>query len=377
MISHGFIQSTTDPCLYTLHSLSVLVYTDDFLSSYPPTTAGHRLYSDFVTMLTTTFELGDDGFQDCVEFLGMSLAFNADRSAVHITQPKSLVPLLRDANLLQGRPSYTPGIPNTLVSSLDSPAPDDTEQRDFMQQRPFRSRIGSLLWLARVSRPDIAYQVNALARVAHNPGKRHWDDSTYLLRYLSHTQDYGLTYRRTPPGALSPGQWKSTIWTDATWAPDYGNLFDNYRSTSGWCTTVGPNTAPLNLVQWNSNRQSIVALSSTESEYIAATEGAKESTYFRSLIDDLSVLQYGPTPLLCDNESTIKQAINVDSKHRSRHIGQRVHFLRQLCNQGLLDISYIPTTDQCADLFTKCLPRPAHERLRAKIGVLPSNVALA
>ena len=136
--------------------------------------------------MTTNFELGDDGFQDCVDYIGMHLEWNADRTAVVITQPDEVAQLLSDSNLGHCRPSFTPGIPKTLVSDRDCPAEDDLEQKRTMASKPYRRRIGQLLWIARSSRPDIAYQVNALARVAHNPGLAHWKASTLLILSLIH-----------------------------------------------------------------------------------------------------------------------------------------------------------------------------------------------
>ena len=196
-----YVQSTVDPCLYSKLGNHTLVYTDDFLSSYPDTPAGRALYDELVNMLTTKFELGDDGYQDCRDFIGMHLDFNKDRTAVVITQPLKISELLEDNGMNMCRPAYTPGVPNTLVCTRDCPSPTDTKQLEFMRSKPYKRRIGQLLWIARSSRPDIAYQVNALARVAHNPAKTHWDASTHIVRYLSHTRDMGIVYR-TPKHCL-------------------------------------------------------------------------------------------------------------------------------------------------------------------------------
>ena len=172
LIELTYVQSTVDPCLYSKLGNHPLVYTDDFLSSYPDTPAGRALYDELVNMLTTKFELGDDGYQDCRDFIGMHLDFNKDRTAVVITQPLKISELLEDNDMNMCRPAYTPGVPNTLVCTRDCPSPTDTKQLEFMRSKPYKRRIGQLLWIARSSRPDIAYQVNALARVAHNPAKR-------------------------------------------------------------------------------------------------------------------------------------------------------------------------------------------------------------
>ena len=358
LIEFGFRQSAIDACLYIKGDLHVLVYTDDCLCTYPKTDAARADYASFIKMMTTNFELGDDGFQDCVDYIGMHLEWNADRTAVVITQPDKIAQLLTDSNLGHCRPSFTPGIPKTLVSDRDCPAEDDLEQKRTMASKPYRRRIGQLLWIARSSRPDIAYQVNALARVAHNPGLAHWKASTLLIRYVAHTQHMGLTFRMDPSSRLC-------LWSDATWAPDYGTFYDNYRSTTGWCATSGSN-----LLNWNSHRQSVVAQSSAESEWYAAADAAKEAEFLKNLLNDMNIRQSGPVPLLCDNQSTIKQTLNAVDQRSSRHLGMRSHFLRQQCHAGDLELHYVPTQNQLADLYTKCLPAPGHEQLRHSLGIL-------
>ena len=104
-------------------------------------------------------------------------------------------------------------MPNVLVSDRDSPTADDTEQRDYMRDKPYRTRMGQLLWLSRTTFPSIAYQVNALARVAHNPAKSHWDATTKLIRYVSHNRDLGLVYTDASHARCNvPLQ----LWSDAT-----------------------------------------------------------------------------------------------------------------------------------------------------------------
>jgi hypothetical protein len=363
MIELGFTQSLNDPCLYVKNQLKTLVYTDDLLSCFPDTQDGKTSYTELVNMLTTKFELGNDGYQDCTDFIGLHFEFNATRTAVIITQPLKVSELCVDAGLENSRPLYTPGIPNTLISDRDCPKPEDTKQLEFMKNKPFRKRVGQLLWIARSTRPDISYQVNSLARVAHNPGKNHWDASTYLIRYVAHTKDYGLVYRRPTNTPTAP-----TVWSDATWAPDYGTWYDNYRSTSGYCTTG--NTDGSNMLSWGSLRQSVVALSSAESEWYAAVEAAKEALYVQKIFVDLGIKAISPLKLLCDNQSTIKQSIMAVNQRSSRHIGMKAHFLRHLCHAGKIAMEYISTREQIADLLTKCLPKPTHVYLRRKMGIL-------
>ena len=101
------------------------------------------------------------------DFIGMHFEFNADRTAVHITQPLKTDELIEGAGLQDCKPAFTPGVPNTLVSARDSPAVDDVEQIALMKTRCYKKRIGQCLWLARGSRPDIAYQARQFGLMPH------------------------------------------------------------------------------------------------------------------------------------------------------------------------------------------------------------------
>jgi hypothetical protein len=142
-----------------------------------------------------------------------------------------------------------------------------------------KSFNGLVLWIMRGYRPDIAYQVGALSRVAHCFNDKHIDAARHLLRYLSTTKDLQLVYRRDHG---STGR-QPEVWVDADYAPDYGDWADNYRSTSAWL--VLSNGSALN---WSSRRQQRMAQSSTESEYYAAADAVKEKQHAYELFTTTS-----------------------------------------------------------------------------------------
>ena len=129
------------------------MYTDDFLPSYPDTR--RALYDELVSMLTTKFELGDNGYQDFHDFICMH------RTAMNITQPLKISELLEDNDMIECRPAYTPGVPNTLLCTRDCPSPTDTKQLECMRSKAYKRRIGSFCGL--LDRPDPTSRIRSMS----------------------------------------------------------------------------------------------------------------------------------------------------------------------------------------------------------------------
>ena len=227
----------------------------------------------------------------------------------------------------------------------------------------FRARVGELLWITRVSRPDISHAVNDLARVAHNPGLAHVRALQHVSRYLATTPRMGLLYKK--PTTLAESY--PVGWTDANYAPSYNTGIDshkdNYRSTSAYIFTCN-GTA----VTWRSRRQQVLATSSCDSETYAAAAAAKEAVHLRRLLampDEASP----PVILLGDNKSSIKAAENGTDKDRSKHIDVSAHFLRERCRDGSICFFYVPGTENASDMLSKNLHTPSFNKFRAGMGV--------
>lgn len=146
---------------------------------------------------------------------------------------------------------------------------------------------------------------------------------------------------------------------------DYAADMDTRRSTSGYIFKLanGP-------ITWMSKRQSCVSLSTTEAEYIAACLAVKESIWIRKLLHDVGYINDNPTTIYIDNQSAIKLVKNPEFHCRTKHIDVKFHFIREKYDNKEIDVEYICTRDQIADLFTKALPKERFENLSIKIGLL-------
>ena len=215
--------------------------------------------------------------------------------------------------------------------------------------------IGSLLYLC-ASRPDIMLSVCMCARFQADPKEAHLTAVKRILRYLAYTPKFGLWYPRGSTFDLIG-------YLDADWA----GCKINRKSTSRTCQFLGRS-----LVSWASKKQNSVALSTAEAEYIAAGHCCAQLLWMRQTLRDYGY-KLTKVPLLCDNESAIKMADNPVEHSRTKHIAIRYHFLRDHQQKGDIEIAYINTKDQLADIFTKPLDEQTFTKLRHELNILDSR----
>jgi hypothetical protein len=238
----------------------------------------------------------------------------------------------------------TPIEPNLQLLNNESEA--TPENRLLYQQA-----IGKIIYAMLGTRPDLAFTVSVLSSFCSNPSPKHAIAVQRVFRYLRKTADTGITYSGTQEPSNSLG------YTDSDWA---GNL-DSRKSTSGYVFILfGGATS------WKSSRQSIVAMSSTEAEYIACSEAAKEALWLQRLLGEIqrTPIRKAQT-LFADNQGAIKLSKNPQQHKRTKHIDIKYHFIRDCCQKGLVELVYLPTGQMVADILTKSLPREKHE-LHAK-----------
>ena len=191
-----------------------------------------------------------------------------------------------------------------------------------------------------------------LSRFASHPGSAHVSALKHLLRYIQGTRQLGITFIRNGGSLVG--------YTDSDWAKD----IPTRKSVSGniFMLAGGP-------VSWSSKAQTCVAQSSTEAEYVASAEAAKELIWLRYLLRDIYHPPSQATPLFIDNRGASLLAKNPVYHNRTKHIDIRHHFIRQCVSDGLIDVKLISTSDNAANLFTKSLGRIKLQLFRSLIGL--------
>jgi len=288
----------------------------------------------------------------------MKVDRDIDAGLLTISHPDMTRDLVAEAGLTNARKVTTPLPPGTRLTKQDSPAPQTAntpEQQRFATR--YRSLLGSVMYLARFTRPDILYAATALSRYGSNPGTAHMTMLKHLIRYLGATLDHGITYRRHATTTVQ-------TFSDSDHAMD----LDTRRSTTGYIITFN-GTA----IDFGSNLQRSVSLSTTEAELYAASRAATQTIFIRKMLQDFT--QNGilslptpmpPTPLYIDNQSTlaiINSHANAASI-KSRHIATRYFYIKELIEDGTFISQYVTSASNLADAMTKALSRIAFTRLR-------------
>lgn len=208
-----------------------------------------------------------------------------------------------------------------------------------MKGIPYSNAIGSVMYLMVSTRPDIAYSVSCLSRYMSNPGQPHWETLKWLLRYLKHTSHYGLHYSKCTDSTNLCG------FVDS----NYANDRDKRKSTTSYVFTLGGSC-----ISWKSQLQPIVALSTTESEYIVITEAMKEALWLKGVAGELKFLK-DPVVVCSDSQSAIQVCKNPVFHDKTKHIDVRFHFIRDIVEKGEVLLEKIHTDRNPADMGTKCL----------------------
>ncbi|XP_042951770.1 secreted RxLR effector protein 161-like [Carya illinoinensis] len=191
-------------------------------------------------------------------------------------------------------------------------APQTESEMEFMHQIPYASMVGSVMYAMVCTRPDLTYAVSVVSRFMSNPGKAHWHAIKWLLRYILGTTMLGLKYGNNVKEGCELEGFVDT---------DYAGSVDTRKSSTGYVFTAFGGT-----ISWKSNLQSVVALSTTEAEYVAMTEAIKEAIW-----------------------------LNVYHE-RSKHIDVRLYFVRDVIESKEVGVEKIPTEENPSDMMTKSLP---------------------
>ncbi|GJR57409.1 retrovirus-related pol polyprotein from transposon TNT 1-94 [Tanacetum coccineum] len=348
LLAQGFSKGVVDPTLFIRktgkHTLHVQIYVDDiiFASTDP------KDCDRFSNEMSSKFQMSMMG--QISFFLGLQISQNP--RGIFINQSKYANEILKKFDLHKSDPVDTPMVERTKLDEDLSGTPVD--------QTKYRSMIGSLMYLT-ASRPDLVFAVCMCARYQSRPTKKHLEAVKRVFRYLQGTINMGLWYPKDTAMAL-------TAYADA----DHAGCQDTRRSTSGSAQFLGDK-----LVSWSSKKQTSTSISSTEAEYIAMSGCCAQILWMRSQLSDYG-FAYNRIPLYCDNKSAIALCCNNVQHSRSKHIDIRHHFIREQVEKGVVELYFVRTEYQLADIFTKALPKERFKFILPWLGMklIPTLVVM-
>ena len=280
--------------------------------------------------------------------LGVEIKRDRETKKISLSQRSYIDSIITRYGFDDAKPLSIPIVANSTLSKNDCPT--TTSDIGKMAGRPYREAVGSLMYAAIGTRPDISFAVNQVARFCDNPGPPHWEAVKRIFCYLKGTRDFWLVFGESGPQIAG--------YTDAD-----GMAHDDRHAISGYAFLIDGGA-----VSWSSKRQPIVSLSTAEAEYIAATHAAKEAIWLKNFIDEL-YKHDDPLTLYSDSQSAIALARNEQFHARTKHIDIRYHFIRYTIEAGKIVIDYCPTDDMVADTFTKALPSAKAKHFAAALGL--------
>ncbi|GKB32062.1 putative ribonuclease H-like domain-containing protein [Tanacetum coccineum] len=301
------------------HILLVQIYVDDIIFG----STKKELCDEFEKLMKDKFQMSSMG--ELTFFLGLQV--QQKKKGIFISQDKYVNEILRKYNYTDVKSASTP-------TDLEKPLVQDGDAAD-VDEHLYRSMIGSLMYLT-ASRPDIMFAVCACARFQVSPKTSHLLAVKRIFRYLKGKPSLGLWYSKDSPLEL-------VAYTDS----DYAGATQDRKSTTGGCQFLGNR-----LISWQCKKQTVVATSTTEAEYVAAASCCGQVLWIQNQLLDYGY-NFMNTVIYIDNNSTICIIENPVQHSKTKHIEIRHHFIRDCNAKKLIQMAKIDTEHNVADLLTK------------------------
>ncbi|KAJ9541880.1 hypothetical protein OSB04_028386 [Centaurea solstitialis] len=344
LLSKGFKKGSLDSTLFIMkegdHIVVIQVYVDDIIFG----STSKELCKKFETIMTQEFKMSMMG--EINFFLGLQVKQFPD--GIFINQSKYIFDLLKKYDMSSCNSIGSPMATGNKIGP-------DHEGKD-VDLRTYRGMVGSLMYLT-ASRPDIMFATCVCARYQAKPKESHLAAVKRIFRYLKETPYYGLWY----PKGLG---FELQAYSDA----DYGGCNMDRKSTSGHIQLLGNK-----LVSWASKKQQCVSTSTAESEYVAAASCCSQVLWMQTQLRDYGFV-YKKIPIYCDSKSAIAFSANPVQHSKTKHIDIRYHFLKDNVEKENIELYFVNTEYQLADLFTKALDEKRFKFLISRLGMIDKKI---
>ncbi|KAE8548982.1 hypothetical protein EYB25_009365 [Talaromyces marneffei] len=336
----GFKAVPHEPCCMLRSGIILFFYIDDIVLAYKKEREAEA--NEIMARLRKKYNI--TGGEDLDWFLGMRIVRDREKKLIWLSQA-----------------TYIDKIAKLVDSHQNDDVPMSREEllpyegtADYSSIHKYQRKVGSIMYAAVSTRPDVAFAVSRLARFLTNPGPKHHKAADKVLSYLRRFRTYALK--------LGGGD-DYTVSTDAS----FGDNTLDRKSSQAYVMTLFGGT-----IGWQANKQDTVTTSTTEAELLALAQGVKEGKYILRLLLELDIRFQTPTlHVYCDNKQTLglleKDAPRLRTK--LRHVDIHNHWVRQEVQKGDVQVHYMPTKDMIANGLTKALSKQEHQIFLNQIGV--------
>ena len=356
----GFKACVSDPCMFFKRSqtgrmMLLFLFVDDMqVSFHREDRAEWNVHKGHLIDRFNTKDMGESKW-----ILGMRIQRDRKARTITLDQELYVTKALEKYGLAECKIAATPEIVGGEATADDSDSLDaPTDRTRYMEL------TGTLMYAAVATRPDIAHAAYALACHMQAPTRRNMVAAERVLRYLAGTRDVGLVFGSHNGAAAGDSRGWSQVqvdvcaYADADWANSKGDR----RSITGWAAKLNGDT-----VSWASKKQRTVALSTCEAELYAEAGATQEVLWLRGLLQELGLHLKMGSVVYGDNQSAISVSKNGIKGERTKHVDIKYHFVTETVERGDIQLKWIPTTEQQADIFTKALAAPVFENFRKQL----------
>lgn len=345
----GFIRCEQEPCVYYKVYDGKLIVLGIFVDDIVAAARSNQDIEEVKKFLSLFYEINDEG--ELEFYTGIKVQRDRSKGVFYLSQPQYIRDMLRRFNMENAKYCKIP-----LEINLDQNRMK-REPGEFIKKVEYREAVGSLMFLMIATRPELAYSVSVVSRYLDSYSNFAWEMVKRIFRYISGTKDFGIVLGASEGENLM----KLECFVDADWA---GDISDR-KSTSGYVCLLNNS-----VISWKSEKQAVVAQSTTEAELISANSGAREVISLQRILNDIGLTQTSATKVWEDNQGCIALMHNDVKNKRTKHIEIKWFWIRDQVQSGLIEMQYCPTGDMLADIMTKQLSVPKFEELRLRLRIV-------
>jgi len=353
----GFTQSQADPNLYIRSDgILILLYVDDISMMYARTESASKAAIEVKAKLSEKYKITNLG--PARQFLGIEIHRDENGTGISLGQKAFITTILKRFHMQDAHGVTTPMDPNVKLDLADDRGEKELDKDSVKHSQAI---VGSLMYAALATRPDISCAVAALCRYNSRPFTSHMTAAKRVLQYLKATVDFRLHFNGN---GSSNDNYGVVGFTDSDWASDSTDRKSQGGHVFLTCHDGGA-------ISWQSRKQDLIALSTLEAKYIACSEASREARWLLQLQRDIhgSPSDPSPLPIYCDNQGALTHITTGVIKARTKHIDVCYHNSRDLHARKIVDYSYVHTNDNVADILTKPLTKLKHMKFTKGMGL--------